>query len=175
MGNSKPIIRVFRMEKLALALCLAVATSFTGCATMSMLPVDASAVDFEGIEGKTGWSQYQQVETFSGYNTDQIYQAAKVGLGSAGFSLRAADKSKGTVIGEHGMTAHDWNIITGVYFKEVDTNKVKVKIITEGSKDVGFSGDVTSDGWAGKVLKGMREYLNDTYQSILKVNKTDLQ
>ena len=65
----------------------------------------------------------------------------------------------GYVVGEHGMTMHDWNIIAGVYFKKYD-NDVKVKVIVEGSKDIGFSGDVTSDGWTGKILKGMREYLN---------------
>lgn len=146
----------------------------SGCATIGMLPQDASSVDFNGAEGKTGWSQYQQVETFKGYSTDQVYDAAKVGLGNAGFSLRVADKSKGVVIGEHGMTAHDWNILTGVYFKPVQ-NGTQVKIITEGSKDIGFSGDVTSDGWSGKILKGMREYLNDSYQSILKIDKADLK
>lgn len=151
------------MKNLAWFLLVAgLATTFTGCATIKMLPPDAAMVDFDGVEGKTGWSQYQQAETFRGYNTDQIYDAAKVGLGNAGFSLRTADKSKGVVIGEHGITAHDWNIITGVYFKQVDESSVRVKIITEGSKDVGVSGDVTSDGWAGKILKGMREYLNYT-------------
>lgn len=160
------------MKKLLLA---GIGLSFlSGCATISMLPQDSSSVDFNSAEGKTGWSQYQQVETFKGYDSNQIYEAAKVGLGNAGFSLRVADKSKGVVIGEHGMTAHDWNVISGVYFKPV-TEGTQVKIITEGSKDIGFSGDVTSDGWPGKILKGMREYLNDSYQSILKIDKSDLK
>lgn len=114
------------------------------------------------------------METFRNYTSRQVYDAAKVGLGNAGFSLREADRSKGYVFGEHGMTTHDWNIIAGVYFKESgkDTN---VAVIVEGSKDIGFSGDVTSDGWTGKILKGMREYLNDTYQSILKIDKSDIK
>ena len=144
------------------------------CATVSMLPQDVSEVDFNAPEGKTGWSQYQHVENFRGYNAEQIYEAAKVGLGNAGFSLRTADKSKGLVIGEHGMTMHDWNIIAGVYFKQTNENTM-VKVVAEGAKDIGFSGDVTSDGWTGKILKGMREYLNDTYQSILKIDKSDIK
>ena len=144
------------------------------CATVGMVPQDVSEVDFDAPEGKTGWSQYQHEETFRDYSADQIYEAAKVGLGNAGFSLRKADKSKGFVIGEHGITLHDWNVIAGVYFKELDKN-TKVKIVVEGSKDIGFSGDVTSDGWTGKILKGMREYLNDTYQSILKIDKSDIK
>lgn len=146
----------------------------SGCATVSMLPQDVSKVDFKEAEGKTGWSQYKHVETFNGYTEEQIYEAAKVGLGNAGFSLRTADKSKGVVIGEHGMTMQDWNVIAGVYFKQ-SGDATKVKVVAEGSKDIGFSGDVTSDGWTGKILKGMREYLNDTYQSILKIDKSDLK
>jgi hypothetical protein len=64
--------------------------------------------------------------------------------------------------------------ITAVYFKEFD-NATKVKVIIEGSKDFGFSGDVTSDGWSGKILKGLRQYLNDKHQTILKVKKVEVQ
>lgn len=144
------------------------------CATVSMVPSDVKDIQFDGPEGKTGWSEYHHVETFNGYSPDQIYQAAKVGLGDAGFSLRTAELSKGVVIGEHGITMHDWNVIAAVYFKQFDSD-TKVKVIVEGSKDIGFSGDVTSDGWSGKILKGMRQYLNDTNQAILKVDKADLK
>lgn len=153
---------------------IAMFLTLSGCATVGMLPKDVSEVQFDGPEGKTGWSQYQHVETFRGYNSEQVYEAAKVGLGDAGFSLRVADLSKGMVIGEHGMTAHDWNVIAGVYFREREQD-TQVKVIVEGSKDIGFSGDVTSDGWTGKILKGLRSYLNDTYQSVLKVDKADLK
>lgn len=146
----------------------------SACATVGMLPQSAAEVDFDGQEGKTGWSEYKHIEVFRDQTIDDIYAAAKVGLGDAGFSLRRADKSQGYVIGEHGMTAHDWNIISGVYFL-ADGDDVKVAIITEGSKDIGFSGDVTSDGWTGKILMNMREYLNETETSILRVDKDDLK
>jgi hypothetical protein len=158
------------MNKLTLLLAL----SLQACATTGMLPNSSTQVDFDGVEGKTGWSQYQQAEIFHNYSVEQVYDAAKVGLGTAGFSLIEANKSKGFVSGEHGMTLHDWNIIGGVYFKQIGED-TKVKVIIEGSKDIGFSGDVTGDGWAGKILKGMREHLNDTYQSILKVKKSDIK
>lgn len=153
---------------------IAVVFLLKACATVSMMPKSAEEIDFYGVEGKTGWSQYKHTESFIGYNKEQVYAAAKVGLGNAGFSLRIADFSKGLVIGEHGITLHDWNVIAGVYFIE-DGGNVKVAIIAEGSKDIGFSGDVTSDGWTGKILKGMREYLNDTYQAVLKVDKSDIK
>jgi hypothetical protein len=139
-----------------------------------MLPKDASCVDFDSVEGKTGWSKYEQTEIFNGYTPNQMYDAAKSGLGRAGFALRKADLSKGYVIGEHGMTPHDWNVIAGVYLKTINGG-TKVKVIVEGSKDVGFSGDVTSDGWSGKILTGIRDHLNMTYQSILKIDRKDIK
>jgi len=157
-----------------LMVVIALFLMLSGCATVSMLPKNVSEVRFDAPEGKTGWSQYEHVETFRGYNAEQVYEAAKVGLGNAGFSLRVADLSKGMVIGEHGMTRHDWNVIGGVYFREREKD-TQVKVIIEGSKDIGFSGDVTSDGWTGKILKGLRSYLNETYQSVLKVDKADLK
>lgn len=63
-----------------------------------------------------------------------------MGLGNAGFSLLKADSNKGMAIGEHGMKMHDWNIIAGVYFAELE-GVIKVAVIVEGSKDIGFSGD----------------------------------
>lgn len=120
-------------------------------------------------------------ESSDGRNTSSLrpsktttHDAAKVGLGDAGFSVLKADKAQGYVMGEHGMTLHDWNVIAGVYFKPVETGTA-VAVVIEGSKDIGFSGDVTGDGWAGKILKGMRDYLNSKYQAILKVNKSDLE
>ena len=157
-----------------LLLVLLVSSLCASCATVSMLPSDVSEIKFDGPEGKVGWSEYHHIEVFRGYSPEQIYQAAKVGLGDAGFSLRSADLSKGVVIGEHGVTLHDWNVIAGVYFQEFESD-TKVKVIIEGSKDIGFSGDVTSDGWSGKILKGMRQYLNDANQVILKVDKADLK
>jgi len=159
------------MRKIALVVAI---TLLQACATVGMLPDNVSEVDFDSVEGKTGWSKYEHVETFHGYNKNQIYEATKVGLGGAGFSLRIADKSKGMVIGEHGVTLHDWNVIAGVYFKE-SGDDTKIKVIVEGSKDIGFSGDVTSDGWTGKILRGIRQYLNNTYQTTLKVDKSDIK
>ena len=139
-----------------------------------MLPEDASEVSFEGVEGKTGWSKYEQFETFQDYNAEQVFAAAKVALGDAGFSLRKADIKSGMAIGEHGMTLHDWNVIAGVYFLEREKN-TKVKVIVEGSKDIGFSGDVTSGGWGGEILKGMRNYLNSTYYPTLRIDREDIK
>ena len=72
------------------------------------------------------------------------------------------------------MTAHDWNIIAGVYFFEY-VEGTKVKVIIEGPKDLGFSGEVTSGGWSGEILIAMRHYLNATNTSILRIEKEDLK
>ena len=137
---------------------LAAAVLLNACAAVGMLPRSVDEVDFSKSEGKTGWSQYRQVEKFDGYNAEQIYDAAKAALGEADFALRRADKSRGYVIGEHGITWHDWNVIVGIYFKESDGGML-VAVLVEGSKDIGISGDVTGGGWTGEILNNMRDYL----------------
>ena len=91
----------------------------SGCATVSMLPQSANEIDFsKRVEGKTGWSKYEQFHLFKNTETLDIYEAAKVGLAKNGFALISADMDKGTVIGEHGITLHDWNVLAGIYFKK---------------------------------------------------------
>jgi len=71
------------------------------------------------------------------------------------------------------MTAHDWNIIAGVYFFEY-VEGTKVKVIIEGPKDLDFSGEVTSGGWSGEILIAMRHYLNATNSTILEYKKRSM-
>lgn len=129
------------------------------CASVSSLPSSAAQAPFgAGIEGKTGWSAYREEAHFPNATVEAVYQAAKSGLGATDFALRRASLADGVVFGEHGMTLHDWNVVAAVYFRTAGDD-VDVLVMVEGSKDVGFSGDVTSGGWTGRILNGMREYL----------------
>jgi hypothetical protein len=148
-------------------------TILGGCATIYMLPESVQEVDFDSREGKTGWSKYEQVQRFRDTDPKILYDAIKVGLGDAGFALRRADFKNGVVIGEHSITWEDWNSMAGVYFKQ-DGKDTLVKVIIEGSKDIGFSGDQISDGYSGKILKGIRLHLNQTRQAVLKVDRKDI-
>ncbi len=141
---------------------IALALALSGCASVGMLPPSAAEAGFDsGVEGKTGWSKYQESARFERIDRTAAFNAAKVGLGSANFSLVSANLDKGFVMGEHGMTLHDWNVIAGVYFREREGG-VDVKVIVEGSKDFGFSGDATGGGWTGMILNGMRSALGST-------------
>ena len=150
----KASIRIRRLTML-----LASTLAFAGCATVSMMPSTASEVQFgTEPEGKTGWSSYREEARFPAVPTPLVFEAAKAGLGDAGFALRKTNAAAGVVFGEHGMTMHDWNVIAGVYFKPDGADTVVV-VLVEGSKDIGYSGDVTGGPWTGRILKGMREYL----------------
>lgn len=133
--------------------------SIIGCASRGGLPKSASEVAFDGKEGKIGWSEYAQNERFKDIDSKRIYEAAKSGLAAGGFNLTEADSEKQTLIGEHGMTAHDWNVLAAIYYKQID-NDMLVRVIVHGSKDVGFNGDSTGDAWTGKIINGMRTYLS---------------
>jgi hypothetical protein len=123
------------------------------------LPQSASEVEFENQpEGKTGWSRYEESATLQSIDLRTAYDAAKAGMADAGFVLQKADYAKGVVLGEHGMTWNDWNVIAGVYLHEIQS-ATEVRVIVQGSKDIGLSGDTTGDTWTGKILKGIRSFV----------------
>jgi hypothetical protein len=123
-----------------------------------MLPDSASQITFGAKEGKSGWSSYREEARFQHTSLEKIKDAAKAGLGASGFALRRVDPAQGVVMGEHGMTLHDWNVMAGIYFKQ-EGDDVVVAVLVEGSKDIGFSGDATGGAWTGRILQGMRDYL----------------
>jgi len=134
----------------------------SGCASMNSLPQSAADVDFADIvEGKTGWSEYQGQIELPKLDDRTAYEAAKAGLRSARFTVARADFDSMAVIGQHGMTAYDWNVVAGVYI-QTDANVTRFKVLVEGSKDIGFSGDATGADWVGHILAGVQNYLGAT-------------
>ena len=83
-----------------------------GCVSIGSLPQSAAEVDFNpAMEGRTGWSKYEEVFVLKGTDTRTAYLAAKAGLSDAGFTIKRASFEKLFAIGEHGITAYDWNIV----------------------------------------------------------------
>lgn len=131
-----------------------------GCASVVMLPKTAAAAPFdEQKEGETGWSSYMEKASFKEVSEDEIYNAAKSDLAHAKFQLIKANKQEGVVIGEHGITWHDWNVIAGVYFRKSQAG-FDVLVLAEGSKDIGIAGDQTGGAWTGTILNQMRDFLD---------------
>ena len=131
----------------------------SGCASVASLPQSAEEANFSTAdEGRTGWSKYEEVYFLKGVDRRTAYLAAKEGLATAGFTIKKANYEKGMAIGEHGMTAYDWNVVAGVYMRE-EKKGTSVKVHVQGSKDVGFLGDMTADSWPQKIFKGMKEYI----------------
>jgi S1-C subfamily serine protease len=123
------------------------------------MPQAASEVSFESQNiGKTGWSKYEDVMEFPNVGPEMMFQAAKAGLVAANFNIRRGNADKGVVIGEHGLTAYDWNVVAGVYYTATESGTV-VKVIAEGSKDFGFSGDATGAPWPQLILNGIVRHI----------------
>ena len=104
------------MRQILLAFTLSFFVS--GCASINELPQAASEIDFNQTkEGRTGWSKYEEVFFFRGVDKRTAYFAGKAGMADAGFTIKRADYEKAFIIGEHGITKYDWNVIAGLYIK----------------------------------------------------------
>lgn len=147
------------MEKIILGLFISMLVS--GCVSINAVPQDAKFVDFDlNKEGRTGWSKYEETMFIKNIDTRTAYLAAKAGLSEARFTIKKADFSHLVVIGEHGITPYDWNIVAGVYIKP-EGKGCLIKAYVQGSKDIGFWGDMTGSSWTQDIFKGIRTYLND--------------
>lgn len=132
-----------------------------GCvslATVDMLPQAVTEVNFAAVEGKVGWSKYQEGFHFPSTSKGEVFAAAKSSLAINRFRLIQVDIRQGVVFGEHGITAFDWNVIAGIYFKARDTG-YDVRVLVQGSKDYGIAGDATGANWTGNILNAMKSNL----------------
>jgi hypothetical protein len=145
-----------------LCLLLSPLLVIAGCTSISELPQSVSAVNFDSLDaGKTGAFTYEDSMVFANIDKRTAFLAAKEGLMRSGFTLEKADFDKGTLFGYHDITAHDWNIVAGVYLKESGSD-ISVKVIAKTSKDfslVGNLGDTTSGSWPQMILSGMQSYI----------------
>lgn len=145
-----------------------------GCASINSLPQSSKSANFNPTnEGRTGWSKYEEVFFLKGVDKRTAYLAAKSGLSDAGFTIKRANYEEAFAIGEHGMTKYDWNIVAGVYIKEAPEGS-SVKIQVQGSKDLGFWGDMTDKSWPQEIFKSMRNYIY-TESNIQDPNKKIFQ
>jgi len=150
-------IQTITIRKLFLSIFIIVMLG--GCVGLDSVPKSSANVNFEpDLEGRTGWSKYEEVLFFRGVDKRTAYLAAKEGLAEAGFTIKRASYKDGAIIGEHGITKYDWNIVAGVYIKEKSMGTI-VKAIVQGSKDVGFWGDMTAESWPQIIFKGMKDYI----------------
>lgn len=126
---------------LAALSCLVAAS----CVSLSDLPQSAAEVDFDdGASGDTGWAEWQSGLVVRAESDDAMAEAAAYALTTHGYEVARTDLEGGAVMGEHGMTDHDWNIVAGIYFLRAEDGLYRVRIIVEGSKDFGITGDATS-------------------------------
>jgi hypothetical protein len=139
-------------------LLLACASMFSGCVGSWAFEDSAELVNFNGPEGKTGWSKYEQNAFFPGVSRQVAYEAAKEALAANGFALRRADLASGVVLGEHGMTLVDWNVMAAIYLRD-EAGGVRIRVQAEGSKDIGFTGDDTGRAWAPEIINSMHSRL----------------
>ena len=141
------------------SLCAAASASLFACASIDSLPQSASDVNFApDAIGQTGWSQYQDVMFVRGIDRDTAFLAAKEGMASASFTIKKGSAADGYVLGSRGMTAYDWNVVSGVYFAPEDDGFV-FKVVAQGSRDVGFWGDHTASSWPQDIFRGIRSYI----------------
>ena len=106
--------------RLTLSMVL-LAMACTGCVSINSLPSSVHEADIDNtVGGKTGWSRYEASDFFPGVDKRTALGAARRGLNGAGFTVKKDNPKDGYIIGEHGITMYDWNVVSGVYVQEAE-------------------------------------------------------
>ena len=140
--------------------CTALLTTLliTGCASVDEFPATAAEVDFDGAQGHTGWARHERTCLVRDVRIDAAQAAAEKALGFSKFELRKNDQMGGVVIGEHGATPYDYNIIAAIYLR-TEGKDVRVRILVQASRDIGFLGDATERNWPVELESSLRAIL----------------
>jgi hypothetical protein len=144
------------MNRLILIL---VALALAGCASVSEVPTSAADVDFDGEQGHTGWAKYERTFLLKSISVGQVLPAAEKALAASNFDVRKSDAMGAVVIGEHGATPVDYNIIAALYFRQTGKD-VRVRIHVQASRDIGFLGDATDRNWTSDLETSLKLILN---------------
>lgn len=155
-GHPNPGIRILVKTLLPAWIAVPFLLILGGCVSIRALPQSATEVDFDvPLHGQVSTFRYEDRTFLKGAATDDVFSASKASLEVNGFTIRLAKVADGVAIGEHGVTAVDWNVVTGVYFVETQDG-VKLALITETSHDFGFAGHATDADWNTLILNGIR-------------------
>jgi len=141
--------RSLRRLVLVRVACLLVASASTGCLSyVEDLPVAAADIDFDGSQGHTGWARYERTSLLRNVRLVDALRVGERALVAHDFALRKSDVAGAVVVGEHGETSWDRNVIAGIYFRQVGAD-VLVRIHVQASRGVGFFGHQADVDWTG--------------------------
>ena len=147
----KPFV-VFRVAGLMMAL------ASTGCISyVEDVPANAFEVDFGGSQGHTGWARYERTTLLRDIRLADALRGGERALVAHDFALRKSDLAAAVVVGEHGETSWDRNLIAAIYFRQEGAD-VRVRIHVQASRGVGFFGHQADPDWTAYLeaaLKGI--------------------
>ena len=138
----------FVIPKLVIPLVLLLA----GCATTNLLPAKPSDVD--GYK-ESKWPRQKHIACaiLPQEGLDHALELATAALEANDFKIVRRGIFDGVVIGEHGITWVDWNVMTGIYLRSYQQG-VEVNVVAVGDADPRPI-RLTSFDWHEKVLNAI--------------------
>jgi hypothetical protein len=130
-----------------------------GCAGMNDLPATAAEVDFDGEQGHTGWAKYERTTLLKDTHLPAAMEAGERALTFSKFEIRKVDRAGAVVVGEHGATPYDYNIMAAIYFRQ-EGQDVRARLHVQASRDIGFLGDATERNWTKELEASLKGNLN---------------
>ncbi len=87
-----------------------------------------------------------------------VFPAAKYALSKNNFAVQTAELKDGAVRGEQGASGANWNIVSGVYFKD-EQGGVAVKVIIRTAKNFSLYKSDDDRALPASILKDIKYHI----------------
>lgn len=147
------------MHPLPRLLVFALTAGLAGCASVDEFPTNAAEVDFDGSQGHTGWAKHERTFLLRNTQLKDALPAAAKALTAAQFVVVKSDPEGAVVMGEHGETTNEHNLVAALYFRPVG-NDLRVRIQVQASRGLGFLFHQVEPNWDWELEVALRGILN---------------
>jgi hypothetical protein len=147
------------MHHLLRIIFLFFALTLAGCASVSEFPTSAAEVDFDGSQGHTGWAKHERTFLLRNTQLKDALPAAAKALRASQFVVVSSDPQGAVVMGEHGETTNEHNLVAALYFRPAG-NDLRVRIQVQASRGLGFLFHQVEPNWDWELEVALRGILN---------------
>ncbi len=147
------------MHPLPRLLVFTLTVGLAGCASVSEFATSAAEVDFDGEQGHTGWAKHERAFLLRNTKLSDALPAAAKALRASQFVVVSSDPQGAVVMGEHGETTNEHNLVAALYFRPAGED-LRVRIKVQAARGLGFLFHQVEPNWDWELETSLRGILN---------------
>lgn len=130
-----------------------------GCTSTSNLPARADDVDFT-LRGKAKDRLWHDGAIVNVASEESLVGASETAVKIHGLRVKSSDPVARTIIASKGFTMTTWNVVVGIYYKQVNPTTFEVHVASQNDKDLNNVIDDSQDPFPPKIVASIKNELD---------------